>query len=266
MTLKMNQATPNLWITRSDMSVAPVLRLFCLPYAGGNAAVFNSWAAWLPKRVQLCALELPGRRRRFSEPAHQSLPLLVQDLTALLMKHVDLPYAVFGISFGALIGFELAHEMNKLGHPPIHLFVANCRAPHLPDQDPPIHVLSDSDLLTRIQLFGATPDAVFQHPELMKLMLPTLRADFKLAETYTYYPRQSFAFPITAFLGSEDPALTSEHLTPWREHTHGPYTLEVIRGNHYLVDTGREALLQSICSAMTGYLDTVLSSEAEKSL
>lgn len=251
----MNQTTPNSWIIYSEISVAPALRLFCLPYAGGNAAVFNSWPAFLPKRVHVCAVELPGRRRRFGETAYNSMPPLVHDLAAVLTEYVDLPYAIFGISFGALIGFELAHEMKKLGHPPIHLLVANCRAPHLPDEDPPIHALPDSDLLARIQRMGATPDDILQHAELMKLMLPTLRADFELAATYTYSPKRPFALPITAFLGSEDPTLRSGHLTPWREHTRGPYRLEVLRGDHYLGDTGRDVLLQAISAELNCYLD-----------
>src|SRR5215813_8670492 len=250
----MNQTTSNSWISYSKISVAPALRLFCLPYAGGNAAVFNSWPAALPKRVQVCAVELPGRRRRFGETAYSSMPPLAHDLAMVLEQYVDLPYAVFGISLGALIGFEVAHEMKKLGHPPIRLFVANCRAPHLPDQDPPAHALPDRDLLARIRDFGATPDAVIQHDELMRMMLPTIRADFKLAETYRYLPKRPFTFPITAFLGSEDPSLTFAHLKPWREHTRGPYRLEVLRGNHYLVDTGRDALLQAISAELNCYL------------
>ena len=250
----MNQTTPNSWISYSKISVAPALRLFCLPYAGGNAAVFNSWSAALPKTVQVCAVELPGRRRRFGETAYSSMPPLAHDLALVLEQYADLPYAIFGISLGALIGYEVAHEMKKLGDQPIHLFVANCRAPHLPDQDPPSYALSDVDLLARIRQFGATPDAVMQHAELMKMMLPTIRADFKLAATYRYFPKPPFAFPITAFLGSEDPTLTFAHLEPWRAHTQGQYRLEVLRGNHYLVDTGRDALLQALSAELNGYL------------
>ena len=251
----MNQTTPNSWISYSKISVAPALRLFCLPYAGGNAAVFNSWPDALPKRVQVCAVELPGRRRRFGEDAYSSMPPLARDLALVLRQYMDLPYAIFGISLGALIGFELAHELLKLGHAPVHLFVANCRAPHLPDEDPPAYALSDSDLLTRIRCLGATPEAVMQHDELMKLMLPTIRADFKLAATYRYFPKRQLTFPITAYLGSEDPTLTLGHLRPWREHTQSAYRLEVLRGNHYLVDTGREALLQAISAELNCYLD-----------
>jgi len=251
----MNQATSNSWITSSEISVAPALRLFCLPYAGGSAAVFNSWATSLPRNVQVCAVELPGRRRRFAETAYSSMAPLVHDLAAVLKQYIDVPYAIFGISFGALIGFELAHEMKKLGHPPIHLFVANYRAPHLQDPDPPIHALPDSDLIAQIQCFGATPAAVLRHPELMKLLLPTLRADFRVAETYTHYARRPVDFPITAFLGSEDPTLTSELLIPWGEHTEGRYRLEVLPGDHYLTDIGRDDLLQSISAELTCYLD-----------
>jgi medium-chain acyl-[acyl-carrier-protein] hydrolase len=246
--------TSNPWFICSDAGVPPSFRLFCLPYAGGNASLFNSWSVSLPRRVQVCGVELPGRRRRFAQPPYKNLQELTNDLSQALKAHVDLPYAIFGISFGALLGFELAHSMLQLGQRPSHLFVANCRAPHLPDLDAPIHALPEPELLSSLQSLGGTPREIVQHPELMELLLPTLRADFKLAETYKYLPKEPFDFPITALWGSEDPGLTSEQLSPWQEHTRGRYELKVLSGDHYLLETARDALLEAISTELNGYL------------
>jgi medium-chain acyl-[acyl-carrier-protein] hydrolase len=145
--------------------------------------------------------------------------------------------------------------MRAAGAPPVHLFVANCRAPNLPDTDAPIHALPESELLEQLQRFGGTPPAVIQNPELMSLLLPTMRADFQLAESYKYRSKEPLDCPITTFGGSHDRMLTPEQLKAWGVHTRSTFKLEILPGDHYLLEKSSGLLLKAICNELIPHLE-----------
>src|SRR5207244_548641 len=115
--------------------------------------------------------------------------LLVQKLSQILLPYLNVPFALFGHSMGALISFELARQLRRQNDPqPVHLLISSCYAPHIPDPNPPIHALPESEFVEALRHLDGTPQEVLQDPELMQLVLPTLRADFALCETYVYTP------------------------------------------------------------------------------
>jgi medium-chain acyl-[acyl-carrier-protein] hydrolase len=67
-----------------------------------------------------------------------------------------------------------------------------------------------------------TPQDVLDHPELMQLMIPLLRADFAVCETYQYQAEPPLECPVTVFGGFDDVEVRYEHL-PWREHPTAAY-------------------------------------------
>ncbi|MGO4426473.1 thioesterase II family protein, partial [Streptomyces sp. MCAF7] len=153
-------------------------RLFVFPHAGAGASAYRL-AAYLPDTVEVCTVQLPGRENRFAEPALTSLDDAVTVLAPLIADHTDLPYAFFGHSMGSLIAFETARRLRALGaRLPDRLFLSGMRAPGLPDRDPR-HTLPDDKLLATSEFGGV--DA-----ELQELLLPLLRADLTLCETYTH--------------------------------------------------------------------------------
>jgi medium-chain acyl-[acyl-carrier-protein] hydrolase len=148
---------------------------------------------------------------------------------------------------GALIGFELARELRRRGVAnPTHLFVSACRAPQLPDPDPPIHALPRAELLREIQKLNGTPPELLENSELMDLVLPTLRADAELTETYVHETGVPFAWPITAFGGIRDPKLTENDLSAWSRHTSERFTLHMFEGDHFFIHTAPQGMLKAI--------------------
>src|SRR6516162_1128526 len=107
-------------------------RLFCFPYAGAVAAVFQLWPDHLPPDLEVCIPCLPGRDARLDEPAASDMAPLVASLAQDVLPWLSVPYALFGHSMGAFIAFDLAHELSDLGSPPAHLFVSAQRGPSLP--------------------------------------------------------------------------------------------------------------------------------------
>lgn len=237
------------WVVQAKRrsSSPPRLRLFCFPYAGGGATIYRSWSDYMPGDIEVCPVYLPGRESRFNEPAFTRLDPLVRVLAHVLQPLMDVPYAFFGHSMGSLISFELARYLRQAHMPePMHLLVAAHRAPQLPDLRTPVHHLSDAALFDRLFQLGGTPGELLQHTELMQMMLPMLRADFALCETYTYTAQPAFSYPITAFGGKQDHLVSEHELQAWKEQTQAPFSLHLLPGDHFFLREQVSTLVQCI--------------------
>lgn len=211
-------------------------RLFCFPYAGGAASIYQSWGGALPPQVEVCAIELPGHGRRLMEPAIAQLDTLIQHLKAAVQPWLDKPFLFFGHSLGALIAFELARSLQQHQQPtPKLLWVSAARAPHLRSPDPPMHQLPPADFVAELRRYSGTPDEVLANAELMDLLLPMLRADFELLETYRYENQAPLSCPIAAFWGEADAIVNSEEVKAWHIYTDQTFTLDKLTGDHFFI-------------------------------
>jgi medium-chain acyl-[acyl-carrier-protein] hydrolase len=233
------------WAVRSKPH--PRLRLFCLPYAGGGASLFRLWATKLPLEVDVCPIFLPGRERRMREAPFTRLQPLVEALAVALQPFMDVPFAFFGHSMGALISFELTRYLRKNQQPePVQIFASSFRAPQLPDRNPPLHQLSDSGIVDMLTRIGGTPQSILQHAELMKMLIPIMRADFELCETYTYTPEPPLDRPITTFGGAQDMLVSAQELEAWQAQTRGAFSVRLFEGDHFFLHNQQDALLQAL--------------------
>jgi medium-chain acyl-[acyl-carrier-protein] hydrolase len=246
------------WIVRARPRLAPRLRLFCVPHGGGSAAVFGSWSRHLGQAVEVCAVELPGRKRRSAEPPFVRMGPLVDELESVMQRYFDTPFALFGTCTGALVAFELARRLAASGYEPAHLFVACSRAPQLPYPDRLRHALPDEELVGELGRMGGTSPEIIGHPELLALLLPTLRADFELAETYAYAPGPTLTVPISAFAGRDDPLVAAEQVEAWREQTASDFSFDVVPGDHHLVESQPGPLLALMADGLVGAGSTAL--------
>lgn len=239
--LKCNRANPN-----------ASLRLFCFHYAGGNASVFRAWSNHILSDVEVYSIELPGHGTRLIEPAFDRIDSLILILKAVLLPSLTKPFAFFGHSMGALVCYELARTLRQ-EHDlyPTHLFVSGHRAPHIPDPDLPIHTLPKAEFLNALRRYNGTPEAVLQNAELMELLLPTLRADFAMIETYLYSAQLPLNCPITAFGGLQDWKTSVNALGAWRKHTHATFSLQMFPGDHFFIHSAQTSLLQILNTTLS---------------
>ncbi len=235
------------WFAYREVNPRARLRLFCFPYAGGGASAYRGWAAALPADVEVCPVQLPGRESRLREPAFDRPAPLIAALADALQAHLGLPFAFFGHSMGAMLSFELARELRRRGNSlPLHLFVSGRRAPQVPSREPDIHDLPEAEFLRRLRELNGTPEEVLQHAELMRLLLPVLRSDFAVNETYVFQPEPPLDLGISAFGGLEDIEVTREDVTGWSEHARGSFRLRMLPGDHFFLHSARELLTQSV--------------------
>jgi surfactin synthase thioesterase subunit len=234
------------WLTCPRPNPAAQVRLFCLPYAGGAAHIFRNWHVGLPGEVEVHLVHLPGRAMRMMEPPFTRIADLVDDLAPAVQSKLNKPYAVFGHSMGALIGFELVHVLRKqTGLEAAHLFASGCSAPHIPDPNP-IHMLPDGEFIDALRALNGIPQEILQHEELFELILPTLRADMLMTEKYEPLVRDPLRCPITVFGGLEDPIIYREHLEQWQQHTSGEFLLQIFPGDHFFCHTEEARLLTAV--------------------
>ena len=228
------------------------LRLFCFPYAGGAAHIYHNWPRRLPEDVEVCAVQPPGRGGRLQERPFTNLTELVAAAVPALLPFMDRPFAFYGHSMGALIGFEVARRLREAGRPePLHLFVSGCRAPQLPDQREITYDLPEPQFIEELRRLNGTPPEVLEHEELLRLLLPLLRADFAVTETYKYSEGPPLGCPLTAVGGLQDEESTREHLIHWREMTTGAFSLHMLPGDHFFLHSSHDALLAIIHRQLT---------------
>ncbi len=219
--------------------------------------MYGAWPAGLPEHVDICAIQLPGRGRRLLETPLDDMGQLIGQLNELLCRYDDVPFALFGHSLGALMGFELAHELRRRkAAMPAHLFVSGCEPPRKPRPSwRPWHDLGADELIARLAEFNGTPPEVLANQELMALLLPGIRADFRMAARYTCQGEGSLALPITALAGRDDAIVAKESVQDWAAETTGSFRLHWFDGGHFFIDTARREVLRILnaeCSDARG--------------
>lgn len=224
------------------------LRLLCLPYAGGGASIFHEWSTLLSD-VEVVPVQLPGRERRFQEPAHDNMAALVAELACVSDSVLTQPYALFGHSMGALVAFELVRTLRGQSRPlPRVLLVSASRAPHRRSQREP--AADTMELLRRLKDLGGTSREAWASPELLSLMLPTLRSDFRLVDTYAYQHESPLPCPIVALHGEDDPEATTDETAHWSAQTTSAFRHRTLPGGHFNIVEDQQALVRGVAEAL----------------
>lgn len=182
------------------------------------------------------------------------LSLLVKAMAQGLVPLLDKPFAFFGHSLGALVGFELAHRLRwQSGVQPVHLFVSAARAPQILSRHRSIHALPEKEFLAELRRLNGTPRKVLANAELMQILLPVLRADFAAYESYVYsIERPPLGCSISAFGGLQDHRVSRGDLEAWRHQTSAPFSLRMFPGDHFFLSTTEPPLLKTLAQDLLG--------------
>ncbi|MEH1166773.1 thioesterase domain-containing protein [Micromonospora sp. CPCC 205539] len=245
----------NWFLSAGSRDPAPV-QLFCLPYAGAGAGAFRHFPGQFGPDVEVLPVQLPGRENRISEDPR----FRVVDVASAIAGRATGPYAIYGHSMGGRLGFEVVRELRRAGLAlPVRLYVGGARAPHVtaPSLFDGLSQVDDDELLRRLETGGGLPAGLLEHPELVDLLLPLLRADFERVDTYRYRPEEPLPVPIVAFSGRHDRAVTREQSAAWREHTAAGFTLHELDGGHFFLHDALPELAAAIRADLSAALTAV---------
>lgn len=205
----------------------------------------------MPEAIEVCGVQLPGRGARFREAPIHLLSALVRELTPAFARTVDRPFAFFGHSLGGLIAFELSRALALIGAAqPTHLFVSGVHAPRFRDHERNYHRLDDAGLAQVLRNYGATPPEILDQEDLLALFLPTIRADFAMAESYRYRPGPILSVPITALAGRDDERRSLDQVDGWALETNAEFSTCWFDGGHFFLNPHRAKVIDLVLSRL----------------
>jgi medium-chain acyl-[acyl-carrier-protein] hydrolase len=248
-------STDNRWLPKFKPNPRARIRLFCLPNAGAGSSIYRQWQAALPPEIQVLPVHLPGRETRIGETPHSDSSTLVDALLEGLRVFLDSPFAFFGHSMGGLLSFELARALRRMKQPlPKVLMISATKAPQMQSHRPDLSDLPEPEFRKALVKYNGTPQAVLDHPEMMELFGPILRADFKLVEKYRFQPEAPLEVPMVAFGGVNDSECTQAELEGWKEQAGLSFAVQVFPGDHFYLAPQREPLLRRVATELAPYL------------
>jgi len=232
------------------------IKLFCLPYAGGSAAVFKKWEQYLSLDIKLFAVELSGRAKRAREPLYENVEAAVNDIYSIIYPEISdgSAYAFYGHSMGAMLAYELVQKIKDNNLPePVHMFFLGRGAPHIKSKREKIyHLMPEEEFREAVVNLGGTPREFFEYPELMDYVLPILKNDFKISETAFRNPSiRPLYCDITVFMGKEEDEIEAEDVHGWMLHTKNRCTIHYFNGGHFFVNDETEKVVRMINKKLT---------------
>lgn len=243
---------PSIRIVKANPGAS--MRLFCFPYSGGSAQIYKNWAAQLPSFVEVNAVELPGRSGRFRDQKFTSVPEAIASLVPDIRPYTNKPFALFGHSLGACLAYEMARALEKEGRTAALVTVSGMMSPENPSDEPQIYHLPDAEFKQKVREYNGTPQEVMAHEELMDLILPILKADFTMADTYTYKEGPKITSSLAALTGTKDPHTNEEGVRGWANYTTGAFTYQLFPGDHFFVNDQETEVLALLSRLLKGSL------------
>ncbi|MFD5480732.1 thioesterase II family protein [Streptomyces hawaiiensis] len=220
------------WLRLFHRAHADAPRLVCFPHAGGSASFYFPLSAALAPGAEVLAVQYPGRQDRRGEPCVDSIPALADAVVGELRQRQDRALALFGHSMGSSLAFEVARRLEAEGSGPTALIVSGRRSPRM-IRDEGIHRADDDVLIAHLARLSGTDARILGDPEMLELILPAMRADYRAAETYRYTPGPPLRCSLSVLTGDDDPQLTPAEARDWATHTTGTHELTVLPGGHF---------------------------------
>ena len=217
-------------------------RMYMLPFAGGNASMYADWADDIPD-VSIVGIQYPGRGARYMEPCISDASIMASKIAQLIEYQEDQHFFIFGYSMGAALAFEtLAKLKHKTQAKCLGLFVAARGAPDQISQRKPIHALDDISFIENLRDIADIPEEVIGDGELMDLLMPMLRSDFKLAESYQRIQKLVLPINITALFGEKDPYADRDASLGWSGYTSACFQYRSFSGGHFFINEHKNQL------------------------
>ncbi|MET8956937.1 thioesterase II family protein [Streptomyces sp. NPDC004129] len=240
-------ATP--WVRPLAARPNARLHLLCFHPAGGGPSLFRDWPTALPTDIEVLAVHLPGRETRLDDPCLTDYQDAVEQLHTALRPFLNGSYALFGHSLGGLLAYGVAKAAARHGDPaPARLLVSGCAGPGSTPAKPGRGSWTDAELIEGLREMGGTPEEILADRMLLDLILPPLRADYALYDSFAEPGGPPLDCPVSV-LGGEDDHVSLPDLRRWSATTGGGSSLRLFPGGHFfLLDPSADAVLTAVTS------------------
>jgi len=235
----------DLWTRRFHRAPDAPVQLLCFPHAGGSASAYFALSRELSPQVEVAAMQYPGRQDRRAEPLLPTVAEMADAVLGPVLACADRPFALFGHSMGASVAFEVAVRLEARSVFPVALFASGRRAPSR-HRDERVHTLGDDGLIAEIKKLAGTDSQVLADDELIRMVLPAVRADYRAAETYRWQPAGPLRTPIRVHTGQADPKVSREEAEAWQDHTGGGFGIRSYEGGHFYLNDQLAPLARAI--------------------
>ncbi|WP_251076751.1 thioesterase II family protein [Streptomyces benahoarensis] len=226
------------WLRSLRRVQNPRGRLVCFPHAGGAASFFREWPQRLAGDIEVLAVCYPGRESRINEPCVNAMEDLAAPLADALAPFLTEPTAFFGHSMGASVAYEVARRLSAGGRPGAAMLLVSGRAAPHRLRPSALGSQPDDDLISDVRRRGGPLAAALDVPDLLELVLPSIRADYQLVDSYaseaTLHPLH---VPVTAYYGEGDVDNPAESVLAWADVSGGPerFASRAFPGGHFFL-------------------------------
>jgi surfactin synthase thioesterase subunit len=212
----------------------------------GAASFYYPLSGALHSATDVLAVQYPGRQDRRGEACITDIGTLADRIHAKLRPWNDLPLMLFGHSMGAIVAFEVARCMESESWLPAELVVSARRVPsRRRDSDDEARLRTDDDIIdAEIMSLCGTDTAVLEDEGLRASVMPALRGDYRVIETYRCPDGAAATCPITALIGESDDRVMVAEARSWADHTTGAFELHVFPGAHFYLVEKRTAVAE----------------------
>lgn len=240
-----NTRHDGVWLRRFHPAPDARVRLLCFPHAGGSATFYFPVSRTLSGPVEVLPVQYPGRQDRRAEPCVGDIGELADRVVDELLSLDTKPLALFGHSMGAMVAYEVARRLESRGIKPSCLFVSGRRAPTRVRVEN-VHQRDDNGLIDELKKLSGTDSQILGDPDVLRMILPAIRSDYKAVESYRHEPGPPLDCPVVALTGDDDPQVTLDEAKAWSEHTVGGFELEVYQGGHFYLNSHAAAVMKTI--------------------
>ena len=234
MTASPTDGRPAAWLVEPVRAASSRTPLVVFPHAGAGTTPYRRLAADCAATFRPMIIRLPGREARLREPTFQDMESLVSAMLPVLLPVLASAPVLYGHSMGALVAFEVARRARRdHGLEPANLVISGCSAPRARTPRQIRHTLPDSDLWQSVCELNGMPPEIAGDAAMRRLLLPALRADFQVSDTYRYSPGPLLGCPIDALAGADDSEAPASGMTGWARETTGRFRLHALPGDHF---------------------------------